>query len=278
MKHYTNLSQMNFGVDNGLYPLGSCTMKYNPKFCDQVAALPSVTSVHPNQEGGHGARFPPPDVRAGTGISCRHRRVPARRRPDIGLTTRSSRRLGSLGGAGLERHREGIFGRPIARKARQKAEGHRIGQKGRDQPGRSVESRAPARRASGPRTRRDRRGGRPRRPPRRRGAGGRASSARSRWPWTTRNCRTGPGDHHERKAAKKAEHGLQADHPQKIGGRHVAGIGERLAWQHRSEEMSIGIVDAGRATLGQVGHDVGRLEHAALQGERVDEGLQRAAG
>jgi len=50
VKHYTNLSQMNFGVDNGLYPLGSCTMKYNPKYCDQVAALPSVTSVHPNQE------------------------------------------------------------------------------------------------------------------------------------------------------------------------------------------------------------------------------------
>jgi glycine dehydrogenase subunit 2 len=41
---------MNFGVDNGLYPLGSCTMKYNPKYCDHVAALPSVTSVHPNQE------------------------------------------------------------------------------------------------------------------------------------------------------------------------------------------------------------------------------------
>jgi glycine dehydrogenase subunit 2 len=50
VKHYVNLSQMNFGVDNGLYPLGSCTMKYNPKYCDALAALPSVTSVHPYQE------------------------------------------------------------------------------------------------------------------------------------------------------------------------------------------------------------------------------------
>ena len=50
VKHYINLSQMNFGVDNGLYPLGSCTMKYNPKYCDPLAALPSVTSVHPYQE------------------------------------------------------------------------------------------------------------------------------------------------------------------------------------------------------------------------------------
>ena len=31
VRHYTNLSQMNFGVDTGFYPLGSCTMKYNPK-------------------------------------------------------------------------------------------------------------------------------------------------------------------------------------------------------------------------------------------------------
>ncbi len=45
-----NLSQMNFGVDNGMYPLGSCTMKYNPKYADKLASLPTVTSVHPCQD------------------------------------------------------------------------------------------------------------------------------------------------------------------------------------------------------------------------------------
>ncbi len=47
VRHYTNLSQMNFGVDTGFYPLGSCTMKYNPKVNEQVASLPEFTGTHP---------------------------------------------------------------------------------------------------------------------------------------------------------------------------------------------------------------------------------------
>ena len=50
VKHFTNLSQMNFGVDNGLYPLGSCTMKFNPKVCDEVAGWRAVTDIHPLQD------------------------------------------------------------------------------------------------------------------------------------------------------------------------------------------------------------------------------------
>jgi glycine dehydrogenase subunit 2 len=50
VKHFINLSQMNFGVDNGLYPLGSCTMKYNPKVCDDVASWPTVAQIHPLQD------------------------------------------------------------------------------------------------------------------------------------------------------------------------------------------------------------------------------------
>jgi len=50
VKHFTNLSQKNFCVDNGLYPLGSCTMKYNPKYADALASLPTVSSVHPLQD------------------------------------------------------------------------------------------------------------------------------------------------------------------------------------------------------------------------------------
>ena len=49
VRHYTNLSQMNFGVDTGFYPLGSCTMKYNPKINEEVAALPSFAALHPLQ-------------------------------------------------------------------------------------------------------------------------------------------------------------------------------------------------------------------------------------
>jgi glycine dehydrogenase subunit 2 len=50
VKHFVNLSQMNFGVDNGLYPLGSCTMKYNPKICDEIASWKTVADLHPLQD------------------------------------------------------------------------------------------------------------------------------------------------------------------------------------------------------------------------------------
>jgi glycine dehydrogenase subunit 2 len=47
IRHYTQLSKRNFGVDVGFYPLGSCTMKYNPKVNEEVAKLPGFTSLHP---------------------------------------------------------------------------------------------------------------------------------------------------------------------------------------------------------------------------------------
>ncbi len=49
VRHYTALSQMNFGVDSGFYPLGSCTMKYNPKINEELAAHPGFASLHPLQ-------------------------------------------------------------------------------------------------------------------------------------------------------------------------------------------------------------------------------------
>ena len=49
VRHYTNLSTKNFGVDTGFYPLGSCTMKYNPKINEDMAALPGFTNIHPYQ-------------------------------------------------------------------------------------------------------------------------------------------------------------------------------------------------------------------------------------
>ena len=52
VKHFTRLSQLNFSVDTGFYPLGSCTMKYNPKVNEEVARLPGFTQIHPYQEEG----------------------------------------------------------------------------------------------------------------------------------------------------------------------------------------------------------------------------------
>ena len=49
VRHYTNLSNNNFGVDTGFYPLGSCTMKYNPKINEEMAALPQFQDLHPLQ-------------------------------------------------------------------------------------------------------------------------------------------------------------------------------------------------------------------------------------
>jgi glycine dehydrogenase subunit 2 len=49
VRYFTSLSKLNYGVDTGFYPLGSCTMKYNPKWHEDVARLPGFTSVHPYQ-------------------------------------------------------------------------------------------------------------------------------------------------------------------------------------------------------------------------------------
>lgn len=49
MRHYTALSERNYGLDSGFYPLGSCTMKYNPKINEDVARLPGFSHIHPNQ-------------------------------------------------------------------------------------------------------------------------------------------------------------------------------------------------------------------------------------
>ena len=57
VRYFTRLSQLNYSVDTQFYPLGSCTMKYNPKVNDQVASLPGLASLHPlaPQEASQGA-------------------------------------------------------------------------------------------------------------------------------------------------------------------------------------------------------------------------------
>jgi glycine dehydrogenase subunit 2 len=49
VRHFVKLSQKNFSIDSGFYPLGSCTMKYNPKINDEIARLPGMAALHPLQ-------------------------------------------------------------------------------------------------------------------------------------------------------------------------------------------------------------------------------------
>ena len=57
IQHYTALSRRNYGVDSGFYPLGSCTMKYNPKINEKAARLDGFVHVHPLQDEADGSRL-----------------------------------------------------------------------------------------------------------------------------------------------------------------------------------------------------------------------------
>jgi glycine dehydrogenase subunit 2 len=57
VRHFTRLSQLNFSIDTHFYPLGSCTMKYNPKACNQYAMLPELLARHPLAPESHGQGF-----------------------------------------------------------------------------------------------------------------------------------------------------------------------------------------------------------------------------
>ena len=57
VRHFTRLSQLNFSIDTHFYPLGSCTMKYNPKACNQYAMLPEFLGRHPLGPESHGQGF-----------------------------------------------------------------------------------------------------------------------------------------------------------------------------------------------------------------------------
>ena len=52
VRHYTNLSTLNMAIDANFYPLGSCTMKYNPKRNERLAGLPGMAALHPYQDEG----------------------------------------------------------------------------------------------------------------------------------------------------------------------------------------------------------------------------------
>ncbi len=57
VRHYTRLSQKNFSIDTEFYPLGSCTMKYNPRACNSLAMLPGMLARHPYAPASHSQGF-----------------------------------------------------------------------------------------------------------------------------------------------------------------------------------------------------------------------------
>src|SRR6476646_1160782 len=57
VRHYTKLSQLNFSIDTQFYPLGSCTMKYNPRACNSLAMLPQYLARHPRAPESTGQCF-----------------------------------------------------------------------------------------------------------------------------------------------------------------------------------------------------------------------------
>jgi len=57
VRHFTRLSQLNFSIDTEFYPLGSCTMKYNPKVCNRLAMLPGFAERHPFSPAGNAQGF-----------------------------------------------------------------------------------------------------------------------------------------------------------------------------------------------------------------------------
>jgi glycine dehydrogenase subunit 2 len=57
VRHFTRLSQLNFSIDTQFYPLGSCTMKYNPRACNALALLPGFAGRHPLGPASHGQGF-----------------------------------------------------------------------------------------------------------------------------------------------------------------------------------------------------------------------------
>src|SRR6476469_4716835 len=55
VRHYVRLSRMNYSIDSGIFPLGSCTMKHNPRLNEKMARLPGFADIHPLQLGAAGA-------------------------------------------------------------------------------------------------------------------------------------------------------------------------------------------------------------------------------
>ena len=122
VRHFTRLSQLNFSIDTHFYPLGSCTMKYNPRACNQYAMLPEFLGRHPLAPESHGAGLPA---------------VPVRAAGDAEGSDRHARRLADADGgrAGRVRRRRDDPRLPRGAQRPRAHRDHRAGCRARHEPG-----------------------------------------------------------------------------------------------------------------------------------------------
>ena len=99
MRHYVRLSQKNYAIDLGIYPLGSCTMKYNPRLNEAAARLPGFADIHPLQPASTRARRAGADPRARPLAARDHRHALRRDEPQGRRAWRALRHDGDQGGA-----------------------------------------------------------------------------------------------------------------------------------------------------------------------------------
>ncbi len=121
VRHFTRLSQLNFSIDTHFYPLGSCTMKYNPKACNQYAMLPEFLARHPLGAGGARPGVSRLHVRAAGDAEGGHRHAGGRPEPDGGRAW------------GVRRRRDDPRLSPLARRPGAQRD-HRPGSGARHQP------------------------------------------------------------------------------------------------------------------------------------------------
>ena len=74
-RHYTKLIKRTYGVNNGFYPLGSCTMKYSPRINEEMAVLPGFAGIHPWKARKAPRRFPADTSQSGTAAACRYHAI-----------------------------------------------------------------------------------------------------------------------------------------------------------------------------------------------------------
>ena len=99
MRHYVRLSQKNYAIDMGIYPLGSCTMKHNPRLNEQVARLPGFADIHPLQPASSRAGRAGADPRARPLAARDHRHACRRDDAEGRRAWRALRHDGDQGGA-----------------------------------------------------------------------------------------------------------------------------------------------------------------------------------
>ena len=148
VRHYNRISRRNFDLDTGFYPLGSCTMKHNPKLNERVAALPGHARLHPLHAAGAGAGRARADV-AAAALAVGDLRPAARQPPALGRRARRAGRPAADARLPRRPRRVAPQGADARHRARHEPrdghDGRLRGREGRDRRARRHRRRRPAR-------------------------------------------------------------------------------------------------------------------------------------